>query len=58
MADHWNVLQAHLRDYMFIMNANARALGNVSTATVNCILAGFIPDGKLVKCRDKGLMGI
>lgn len=54
MADHWNVLQAH----MFIIDANARELGNVSTATVNRILAGLIPDGKLVKCRDNGLMGI
>ena len=36
------------------MNADVRALCGVSTATANRILAGFVRDGKLEKCRENG----
>ena len=34
------------------MNADVRALCDVSAATANRILAGFVHDGKLEKCRE------
>ena len=52
--DRWNVIQAYLSKHPFIMNADVRALCNVSTATANRILAGLVSSGKLEKCRENG----
>ncbi len=51
----WSKIEAYLKTYDFIMNADVRALCDVSTATANRILAGFVEDGKLVKCRVAGI---
>ena len=53
-AGRWNVIQGYLCDHPFIMNADVRVLCNVSTATANRILASFVRDGKLEKCRENG----
>ena len=53
-AGRWNVIQGYLCNHPFIMNADVRALCNVSTATANRILASFVRDGKLEKCRENG----
>ena len=51
-ANRWNLIKAYLNDHPFIMNADVRALCDVSAATANRILAGFVRDGKLEKCRE------
>lgn len=51
-AGRWNLIKAYLNDHSFIMNADVRALCDVSAATANRILAGFVHDGKLEKCRE------
>lgn len=52
--ERWNVIRAYLCDHPFIMNADVRALCNVSTATANRILAGLVSSRKLKKCRENG----
>ena len=44
-ASRWNLIKAYLNDHPFIMNADVRALCDVSAATANRILAGFVRDG-------------
>lgn len=50
----WNKIEAYLKKHDFIMNADVRALCDVSSATANRILAGMAEEGKLVKCRVGG----
>ncbi len=47
-------MQKFLETHDFIMNADVRALCNVSAATANRILTGLGADGKLTKCRKGG----
>lgn len=50
----WEQIEKFLQTHEFIMNADVRALCDVSAATANRILAGFTTEGKLVKCREGG----
>lgn len=50
----WLQIEKFLEKHEFIMNADVRALCNISAATANRILAGFATDGKLTKCRVNG----
>ena len=47
----WNIISDFLNDNDYIMNADVRDLLNVSSATANRILSGFLRDGKLIKIR-------
>lgn len=47
----WNIISDFLNDNDYIMNADLRNLLNVSSATANRILSGFVNDGKLIKIR-------
>lgn len=53
-AMRWRQIEKFLETHEFIMNADVRALCEVSAATANRILAGFTTEGKLVKCREGG----
>lgn len=48
----WNIISDFLNDNDYIMNADVRNLFNVSSATANRILFGFVNDGKLIKIRQ------
>lgn len=48
----WNIISDFLNDNDYIMNADLRNLLNVSSATANRILSGFVNDGKLIKIRQ------
>lgn len=48
----WSIIFDFLNDNNYIMNADLRKLLNVSSATANRILAGFVNDGKLIKIRQ------
>lgn len=50
----WRQIERFLETHEFIMNADVRALCNVSAATANRILAGFVTEGELVKYRESG----
>lgn len=50
----WEQIKKFLDTHPYIMNADVRALCNVSAATANRILAGFASEGKLVKYRESG----
>lgn len=50
----WLQIEKYLETHEYIMNADVRALCNVSAATANRILAGFAAGGKLAKCRQNG----
>ncbi len=50
----WMQIEKFLVTHPFIMNADVRALCNVSAATANRILAGLVSEGKLAKCRESG----
>ena len=50
----WKQIEKFLETHSFIMNADVRALCNVSAATANRILAGLAREGKLVKCQEEG----
>lgn len=50
----WIQIEKFLETHPFIMNADVRALCDVSAATANRILAGMTAAGKLVKCRERG----
>lgn len=52
--ERWVPVATYLRSHEFIMNADVRALCNVSPATANRILAGFVNEGRLTKCRAGG----
>lgn len=48
----WNIIYDFLNDNNYIMNADVRDLLNVSSATANRILSGFVCEGKLIKIRQ------
>ena len=50
----WKQIEKFLEPHPYIMNADVRALCNVSAATANRILAGLAAEGKLVKYREGG----
>ena len=50
----WQQIEKFLETRPFIMNADVRKLLGVSAATANRILAGFVEEDKLVKCRELG----
>ena len=50
----WKQIEKFLETHPFIMNADIRALFNVSAATANRILATLTTEGKLVKYREGG----
>lgn len=53
-AIRWKQIKDFLQAHEFIMNADVRALCEVSSATANRILAGLTAEGKLAKCRRGG----
>lgn len=50
----WKQIEKFLETHPYIMNADVRALCDVSAATANRILAGLTAEGKLVKYREGG----
>lgn len=50
----WKQIEKFFETHSFIMNADVRALCNVSAATANRILAQLVKDKKIVKCRING----
>ena len=50
----WEQIKKFLETHPYIMNADVRALFNVSAATANRILATLTTEGKLVKYREGG----
>ena len=50
----WNQIEKFLKTHEFIMNADVRALCNVSAATANRILASLVSERKLVKYYEGG----
>lgn len=50
----WKQIEKFLETHPYIMNADVRMLCDVSAATANRILAGFVSEGKLIKCREGG----
>lgn len=50
----WNHIALFLEKNPYIMNADVRKLLNVSSATANRILAGFVSEGKLSRIRISG----
>jgi len=50
----WLQIEKFLETHEYIMNADVRALCDVSAATANRILASLAADGKLRKCRAGG----
>ena len=53
----WNKIQEYLKTHDYIMNADVRKLCGVSAATANRILAGFVIDDRLIKCRKGSTWG-
>lgn len=53
----WNKIQEYLQTHDYIMNADVRQLCGVSAATANRILAGFVIDDRLIKCRKGSTWG-
>ena len=53
----WNKIQEYLQTHDYIMNADVRELCGVSAATANRILAGFVIDDRLIKCRKGSTWG-
>lgn len=53
----WNKIQEYLQTHDYIMNADVRKLCGVSAATANRILAGFVIDDRLIKCRKGSTWG-
>lgn len=50
----WKQIEKFFETHSFIMNADVRALCNVSAATANRILAQLVKDKQIVKCRING----
>ena len=50
----WMRIEKFLETHAYIMNADVRALCDVSAATANRILTGLASEGKLTQCRQKG----
>ena len=53
----WSKIQEYLQTHDYIMNADVRELCGVSAATANRILAGFVIDDRLIKCRKGNTWG-
>lgn len=53
-AMRWKQIEKFLQTKEYIMNADVRALCNVSAATANRILAQLVKGKKIVKCRING----
>ena len=53
-AMRWRQIEKFLETHPYIMNADVRALCNVSAATANRILTGLSTEGKLVRYREGG----
>lgn len=53
----WKQIEKFLEIHEYIMNADVRALCDVSAATANRTLAGFVTEGKLVRYREGGHWG-
>lgn len=53
-AERWRQIEQFLESHDVIQNADVRQLCGVSAATANRILAGFVAEGRLVKCRESG----
>ena len=53
----WNKIREYLKTHDYIMNADVRELCGVSAATANRILAGFVIDDRLIKCRKGSTWG-
>lgn len=47
-------IESYLKNHNYIMNANVRALCDVSAATANRILGRLVEEGTLIKCRVNG----
>lgn len=56
-AERWKQIQRFLENHDVIQNADVRQLCGVSAATANRILAGFVAESRLVKCRQGGHWG-
>ncbi len=54
VAMRWKLIEEFLKTHDYIMNADVRVLCGVSAATANRILAGFVEEWKLAKCREDG----
>lgn len=52
--ERWRQIEQFLESHDVIQNADVRQLCGVSAATANRILAGFVAEGRLVKCRESG----
>lgn len=50
----WMQIENFLTTHPYIMNADVRTLCDVSAATANRILANFVAEGKLIRCRENG----
>ena len=50
----WKLIKKFLETHAFIMNADVRALFNVSAATSNRILSGLVAERKLIKYHRAG----
>ena len=50
----WKQIEKFLESHEFIMNADVRSLCGVSAATANRVLAAFVAESKLIKCRING----
>lgn len=53
-AERWKQIERFLERHDVIQNADVRQLCGVSAATANRILAGFVAEGRLAKCREGG----
>lgn len=53
----WKLIKKFLETHAFIMNADVRALFNVSAATSNRILSGLVAERKLIKYHRAGHWG-
>ena len=52
--ERWKQIEQFLEHHDVIQNADVRQLCGVSAATANRILAGFVAEGRLAKCREGG----
>lgn len=52
--ERWKQIEQFLGSHDVIQNADVRQLCGVSAATANRILAGFVAEGRLTKCREGG----
>lgn len=50
----WKQIEKILETHPYCVNADVRALYNVSAATANSILTGLVTEGTFVKYRESG----